>query len=529
MNYLLKQTYFGQFRNIKTISVIISLSIFSSLFSLVIPIAVQILVNYMIFGRMLYPIVFLSTIIFFVFIAYGMVNVFQEWMIEVFQQRMFVDFSLDFSQKLNRFKLSFFLNYNSSELINKFFEITNIQKTLTAILIYGTTLIFQMFMGLALLGSYHPAFIFYDVLLVFGLYISIKAFLKPAIKSSIELCQQKHHVGSWLESIQKNFEFFKFSHFESFFMKKTDELLVHYLKIRNQFFKFSIRQQMGLFFVGALATSTILLLGGYLVIHDSLSLGQLIASELILGGLMYTLKNLINILDNFYNLVSSVDKVEKIIHPQSHDLEVVKEQHFLDHHCLNLEFEYQNQKCAIPENSLQLLVFKQMRQSDEFVNGLFGFKNTELFQFYIDHLLYQLPDLIALREMSLLINIQDFFVGSIYENLTLNQTHVSHEEVYDMLKNVGLTQKIHTFGKGIHERIYMWDKVFDDIELVWLLVIRLKIVNPRLAVLNHILDAFDDTQIEQLVKDLKMLKQTTILVLSHQSRLVKFFNLIAEL
>lgn len=529
MNYLLKQTYFGQFRNIKTISVIISLSIFSSLFSLVIPIAVQILVNYMIFGRMLYPIVFLSTIIFFVFIAYGMVNVFQEWMIEVFQQRMFVDFSLDFSKKLNRFKLSFFLNYNSSELINKFFEITNIQKTLTAILIYGTTLIFQMLMGLALLGSYHPAFILYDVLLILGLYISIKVYLKPAVKSSIELCQQKHHVGSWLESIQKNFELFKFSDFESFFMEKTDKLLVHYLKIRNQFFKYSIRQQMGLFLVGALATSTLLLLGGYLVIHDSLSLGQLIASELILGGLMYTLKNLINILDNFYNLVGSVDKVEKIIHPQSHDLEVVKKQHFLNHHCLNLEFDYHNQKYQIPENSLQLLVFKQMRQSDEFVNGLFGFKETKLFQFYIDHLNYQMPDLIALREMSLLINIQDFFVGSIYENLTLNQTHVSHEAVYEMLKDVGLTQKLHAFGKGIHERIYMWDKAFDDVELVWLLMIRLKIVNPRLAVLNHILDPLDDEQIEEVVNDLKTLTNTTILVLSNQSRFNQFFNQMAEL
>lgn len=529
MNYLLKQTYFGQFRNIRTISVIISLSILSSLFSLVIPVAVQILVNYMIFGRMLYPIVFLSTIIFFVFIAYGLVNIFQEWMIEVFQQRMFVDFSLDFSKKLNRFKLSFFLNYNSSELINKFFEITNIQKTLTAILIYGTTLIFQMFMGLALLGSYHPAFILYDGLLVLGLYISIKAFLKPAIKSSIKLCQQKHEVGSWLESIQKNFEFFKFSHFENFFMDKTDELLVHYLKIRNQFFKFTIRQQMGLFFVGALATSTLLLLGGYLVIHDSLSLGQLIASELILGGLMYTLKNLINILDNFYNLISSVDKVEKIIHPQLDDLEEVKEQHFLEHHKLNIEFDYQNKKYQISENSLQLLVFRYMRLSDEFVNGLFGFKETKLFQFNIDHLHYQLPDLIALREMSLLINIQDFFVGSIYENLTLNHTHVSPETVYEMLKNVGLTQKLHTLRKGIHERIYMWDKAFDDVELVWLLIIRLKIVCPRFVVLNHILDALDDEQIKEVVDDLKMLKQTTILVLSNQSRLVKFFNQKAEL
>lgn len=529
MNYLLKQTYFGQFRNIKTISIIISLSIFSSLFSLVIPIAVQILVNYMIFGRMLYPIVFLSTIIFFVFIAYGLVNIFQEWMIEVFQQRMFVDFSLDFSKKLNRFKLSFFLNYNSSELINKFFEITNIQKTLTAILIYGTTLIFQMLMGLALLASYHPAFILYDGLLVFGLYVSIKAFLKPAVNSSIELCQQKHHVGSWLESIQKNFEFFKFSHFDHFFMEKTDELLIHYLQIRNQFFKFSIRQQMGLFFVGALATSTLLLLGGYLVIHDSLSLGQLIASELILGGLMYTLKNLINILDNFYNLVSSVDKVEKIIHPQSSDLEVVKEHHFLDHHCLALEFDYQNQKYKIPENSLQLLVFKHMRQSDEFVNGLFGFKETVLFQFYIDHLSYQLPDLIALRDMSLFINLHDFFVGSIYENLTLNHTHVSHQAVYEMLKDVGLTQKVHVLSKGIHERIYMWDKVFDDFELVCLLMIRLKIVNPRLAVLNHILDGLDDEQIEEVVNDLKTFQQTTILVLSNQSRLIKFFNQMAEL
>lgn len=378
MYYLLKESYFGQFRNFKTISVIISLSIFSSLFSLVIPIAVQILVNYMIFGRMLYPIVFLSSIIFFVFFAYGVINLFQELIIEVFQQRMFVDFSLDFSKKLNLFKLSFFLNYNSYELINKFFEITHIQKNLTAILVYGTTLLFQMTMGLILLGSYHPAFILYDVVLVFGLYISIVAFLKPAMRSAIDLCQQKHHVGSWLESIQKNFELFKFCHFDRFFMGKTDQLLLNYLKIRNQFFKFSIRQQIGLFLVGAIATSSLLLLGGYLVIRDSLSLGQLIASELILGGLMYTLKNIINILDNFYNLVASVDKVEKIVHPSHHYLEPARQHNFLDHHCFDLEFKYQEKTYNIRQHNLKLLVFRYVRHSNEFVHGLFGFKDTPL-------------------------------------------------------------------------------------------------------------------------------------------------------
>jgi ABC-type bacteriocin/lantibiotic exporter with double-glycine peptidase domain len=208
MKSLINQPFFSQFKNVKTISTIIFLSIFSSLFSLVIPVTVQILVNYMIFGRMIYPIVFLSILLFFIFFAYGIVNIFQELIIEVFQQQMFLNFSLDFSKKINHFRMSFFLNYNSSELINKFFEITNIQKAFTAILIYGTALVFQMLVGLALLASYHPSFIIYDVLLILGLYIPIKAFLKPAVTSSVQLCQKKHHVASWLESIQKNFEIF---------------------------------------------------------------------------------------------------------------------------------------------------------------------------------------------------------------------------------------------------------------------------------------------------------------------------------
>ena len=152
-----------------------------------------------------------------------------------------------------------------------------------------------------------------------------------------------------------------------------------------------------------------------------------------------------------------------------------------------------------------------------------------LFEFYIDHLHYQLADLISLREISLLMNIQDFFVGSVYENLIINHHDVGHEQVYSMLKEVHLIEKIHSLPNGINEKIFMWDKVFDDIELVWLLIIRLKIIRPRLAVLNHILDSIDDEEIAEVVAHLTTIEHTTLLVVSNQSRLTKFFEQFSEL
>lgn len=523
MNYL-KQNYFGQFRNIKTISSIIILSVLSSLFSLVIPIAVQILVNYMIFGRMLYPIVFLSIIIFFVFIAYGIINLLQEFLIEVFQQKMFVDLSLNFSKKLNLFNLSFFENQDSYEAINKFFETTNIQKTFTAIIIYGTTLLFQLLIALALLASYHPYFILYDLLLIVGLYLSIKITFNSAVTNAVKLCQQKHVVASWFESMNKNFILFKFSSLGDFFIQKTDELLCHYLKARNMFFKYSIKQQMGLFFVGALATSSLLLLGGYLVINDKLSLGQLIASELILGGLVYTLKNLINILDHFYNLVGSMDKIEKIINPDAKMIENFKKNEFVQNHFLDLEATYDSHAFKIFQKETSLLIFKDLKTADDFILSLFGFLNQDVFNFSIAQMKCKQSDLMTLRSQSLVLDMKDFFVGTIYENLCLNHYDHSREHIYELFKEFDLISKLGEFSQGLDEVIYLWDKAFTDAELAKLLLIRFLILKPHLCVVNCILDVLDQKLLEHLHHYLKK-EKSYVIVLSTKPSMENFFQL----
>jgi ABC-type uncharacterized transport system fused permease/ATPase subunit len=227
-------------------------------------------------------------------------------------------------------------------------------------------------------------------------------------------------------------------------------------------------------------------------------------------------------------LVSSIDKVEKIINAPEQFLEVPKSQHFLSNHSLNFEIKHRNQKYFIEENTTQLLIMKNFKQSNHFVNILFGFQDSMEFQFTFDQYIYKLPDFIALRDNSLLLSINDFFAGNIYENLVLNHENISREMVYEMLKEVHLTSKLHQLRKGIDENIYMWDKVFDHSELVWLLLIRLKIMKPRLVVLNHILDGLEDEQLSEIASYLKTLQNSTLLILSYQSKISKFFDNLIE-
>lgn len=519
-----RQHYFEQFKNLKVISLVVALSVLSSLFSLVIPLSVQILVNYMIFGRMLYPIVFLSIMIFIIFLVYGLINLFQEFIIEVFQQRLFVDFSLDFAKKINHFKSSFFKHHNSSEMINKFFEITNIQKTYSALLIYGTTLMFQMIIGLLLLASYHPYFIVYDVFLLLSLYGSIKILMNPALENAVLLCHQKHQVGAWIESIAQNFQFFKFSQVIDYFINKTDELILAYIQVRNHFFHHYIRQQFCLYLVGAVGTASLLLLGGYLVIHDSLSLGQLVASELILGGLIYSLKNLIGILDNYYGFVSSMDKIESIVFPPEQALDDLSSQDFFAGLDFNIELRYPKSSYLFPNQKISLLSLAYQQQASDLIDGLFGFETLSDILVTINDVEYEPSRLASLRHCSLVLSRKDFFSGTIYENLVLHHRHFSKKQIYGMLEQLKLSHKIAQFEHGIDQVIHSWTTHFTDSELARLLLIRIMTLQPKLVIINRAFDYLLDEDIQIAIDFLTHLDPVTIIILSVRCPYDHFFE-----
>ena len=79
--------------------------------------------------------------------------------IEKIQQKIFVEFSLAFAEKLPKVNLSATRKYYLPELVNRFFDTQNLQKGISKILLEIPTALIQILFGILLLSFYHPWFL----------------------------------------------------------------------------------------------------------------------------------------------------------------------------------------------------------------------------------------------------------------------------------------------------------------------------------------------------------------------------------
>ncbi|MEY4210164.1 MAG: hypothetical protein RLZ92_543, partial [Pseudomonadota bacterium] len=90
---------------------------------------------------------------------------------------------------------------------------------------------------------------------------------------------------------------------------QSKQIAEHYLTACVNHFRILSRQHIGALVLHTLANTSLLAMGGWMVIERQLSLGQLIAAELVVNAMIYGLTRLGKTLDNFYELVASVDKI----------------------------------------------------------------------------------------------------------------------------------------------------------------------------------------------------------------------------
>lgn len=128
-----------------TILSIAMISLMASILTLSIPVAAQTLINLIAFGKLLQPVLTLSVIVLFLMIALGALNIWQIMIIEVIQQKLMVKISLNLTRQFTHLSLNTFSLHHGPELVNRFFEIVTIKKSLASILLYGVNLSLQLF------------------------------------------------------------------------------------------------------------------------------------------------------------------------------------------------------------------------------------------------------------------------------------------------------------------------------------------------------------------------------------------------
>jgi ABC-type bacteriocin/lantibiotic exporter with double-glycine peptidase domain len=509
-----------------TIYSILIISILISALSLVVPIAAQTLINLVAFGKLLQPVITLSIMVFILMAGMGALTIWQAVVIEVIQQKLMVRISLNLAKHFTHLSPAIFSTHNGPELVNRYFEISAINKALASLLLYGITLSLQMFFGLILILFYHPVFLLFDGFILISLLLIIFVPYRTALVSAQEECAQKHVIGSWLEEILINRYLFKYNEYPRFVLEQTDKRLVGFLKARNQHFRQLIKHQIGLYALAATATSLLLGLGGYLIINNQLSLGQLVASEIVLGTLIYGFKRLGALLENYYDLMASIGKIDvalslpleknhnqetmdhllpsmKSIHLKFEDILLHPRSNNPHHSPLNAE--------ASPTNPL-LLFFKQEDSCKNLIESLSGLREPLSATIILNGIPSTQKSLIALRKHSLLIREPQWFAGTIYQNLVLNHRSIAIDVICDLLKKVNLLEKIMKCPDGLNTLVHDWQTIFTLSELIQLMIVRAIIDKPRLLIIDRSLDDLLAEEIDGVLSLLLALDDTTLLI-----------------
>lgn len=303
--YLLQPSY-------SDIGVVALYTFFIGIFFLTVPLTAQSLVNALASGVFNQPVLILGSAIFAGFLVVTVLRVVQLKLVELIQQKIFVHSALRISQKLLHVRESAFQQRYAPEVLNRFFDVLTIQKTLAKLLLDGPASMMQIVLGMILISIYSPWFLFFNLAFVVGLVV-VLLLGKGGYSSSVAESVKKYRVAQWLEEMGQCRIGFKMNGSPKGLVDKTDELLGEYLTERQRHFNVVVRQSVANYLLEAVATSGLLVIGSMLVMNGMLSLGQLVASEIVILVILSASGKLVQYLESVYDLFTGVDKVCQIL------------------------------------------------------------------------------------------------------------------------------------------------------------------------------------------------------------------------
>ena len=505
------------------ISTVFVFSILVGILALATPIAVEALVNTVAFGRYLQPIVILSLIL-FTFLGFGAaIRALNTYIVEIIQRRLFVRIVEDLAYRLPRVEQEAIDGYHAPELVNRFFDVVTVQKVAVKLLLDGITILLQTILGMAVLAFYHPFLLGFDLVLLLCIGFIVVVLGRGAIKTAIDESAQKYKVAAWLEELARHPTAFKLHGGAQFGLDRSDKLTVDYIEARKSHFRVVMRQVVFALALQAVAATALLGLGGWLVISGELTLGQLVAAELIVMVIVGTFAKLGKLFESFYDLLASVDKLGKLF-----DLPIERHDklfHLQDASAAAVSFHSVTQ--LIGSESLHSgLTFELSPGHSLAVVGSAGAGKSALFDLITGvrhpsggHISLDAIDLRELRPDSLREHVSlsrdvEIFHGTIEENVHLNRPQINAADVREALEMVCLLDEVMELRDGLSTAVQTNGAPLSASQASRLMIARAIVGRPRLLLIDGTLDRLDDAVAEEILDRISGPKQPWTLIVS---------------
>ena len=294
------------------ISSIYLLAIVGGLVQLIMPLGIQSIIGFLMGGSYSTSLVLLMIVVIASVWADGYLQISKLKIIERIQQKLFYRYAIDYTEKIPNLKIDQLAYKGLPELVNRFFDVQSLQKSLSKLLLDIPIASIQIVFGLILISFYHPIFILFGAVLIIIIIMILRFTGKNGLLYSKEESTYKYKFVAHLELLAKNFITFKFREHNSLPLQKTDELVSKYLKSRNQHFNVLQIQYWSLIYFKLFTTISMLIAGVVLVINQKINIGQFIATEIVILSIINAVEKIVINLDQVYDALTAIEKISLV-------------------------------------------------------------------------------------------------------------------------------------------------------------------------------------------------------------------------
>ncbi|GAB4131108.1 MAG: hypothetical protein OHK0045_21280 [Raineya sp.] len=477
-------------------------SIVIGLLSLSLPLGIQAIITLISAGAIVSSTVVLMVLIITGVMITGGLQIMQMTVVEILQQRVFAKAAFEFIYRLPRMKPEKLAKYYPPELMNRFFDILTIQKGLPKLLIDILGAVIQIIAGLLLLAFYHPSFMAFSIVTI-GVLVATFYFAGPkGLEASMMESKYKYKIAHWLEEVARTVESFRLASSSNLPIEKMDNYVNNYLYYRKKHFKVLIGHYVSITFFKIAVTAGLLIVGTILVVDGDITLGQFVASEVVIILVVGSVEKLVVSMDIIYDLLTSAEKIGNVTDvPLNKEygikVDLSKQEGGLELHLENVSVRY-GEKYLL--KNINLTVASNDRIC---ITGGDGAGKTSLIKMILGS--FDNYDGIAtinscsMRDINVYsyrsltednFSEDEIFAGTILDNIAMGKATVKYKDVIWALENVGLYDKINRMPDGLHTELTAGGKELSSVERRKLVLARCIAAKPKLLIINDFLKDF---------------------------------------
>jgi putative ABC transport system ATP-binding protein len=284
----------------------------TSLLSLAVPLTVQLLISQALAGVMWQPAIILTLILVMTLGFRAFLEACEALVLEAVSRRTFVRLARDFAGRLVRIGGER-TTLHPRLVAHRLFDAAAIEKGLSTIIYDGLSGALIILATVTLLSSYHALFAAaaFVVVILAGLLTFLPA--KKATSWAVAESKAKHTLAVRLDALGAEAQHAMVGLEVEHALADVEAVLGKWSKAREKRYRVYFAQFVGVAIIQVVASTLLLAIGGWLVYSGELTVGQLVAGELMMTAALAGVSSFGKLLPKVYALLASVGKAGEVI------------------------------------------------------------------------------------------------------------------------------------------------------------------------------------------------------------------------